>query len=879
MSPVRIGPGAHGGCSSAWIEHLAVAQVVGSSNLLTHPKLSIIHMRIRRRILKTIAFTLLLLAFFSTWYINKFLAPTYLKNFFIKNISRAIDRPISLEGVHFNFIRGLTLNDLTIYEPDKKTTFVKAGRISTTLLFIPILKEKTIIIPSISISSLKVNVVKNQDNSLNFLNPALVKKSSLAKTEKQKGFSFLVQKIYLENGEITFSDNSKSPAYTKQLTGLDGELVYSTRENTVTLKMTSQLSLPLKTTIGVEGSYSLKDSAVVAKVAIKNLALSEPYDYFYKNLFPLELKDGVTDAILDLKIDKNKKALLSVKSLVKNLDVSGFGLKLKGPMSINAVFNLLPSEPPQLNYKVELSLAGPTLSGVYLLNELSNLNGIIKITNDSISTPALSGYAHNTLIKFTGGINNLKDPNLKLTAEAAVDLANYKNFLPQSMKEPFRDVELEGPAELNINFFDRLKDPQPLLVDGEIKLKGVLLKMPVFKNKFEKIWGAVLFKNDTIYISHTSFEWGTQNYTIDAKIGNLALLPDIKMKLKGKEVFLESRFQILKDNIHFLRLAGRYLNSSFNISGDIWKLENPIFRGRGNLALDLMDLRKLIPAISPGLERFGIRGICNLEINAKGPFNELLASELTVKAHSDVINIWDLKINDINFDLRMKDKYIAVRQFNAMPYNGKLDLSIEIDLNQPNPPYAINLAMAEIDLSRLAFDTDLRKKPISGKALCKVNMRGYGKNLEAMRGEGFIFVKGGYLWEIPLLRGIANLLFMPNLSSIIFDEATCHFAIANKAISSADLKFHSQNVSLLAEGSVYFDGTLDFLVTTSVSESLLKGTSEFERLAGTLLAEAGRFMGRIKIGGTIKKPEYKFIPFPIDQLLRDKLKGLLGGFF
>jgi hypothetical protein len=69
------------------------------------------------------------------------------------------------------------------------------------------------------------------------------------------------------------------------------------------------------------------------------------------------------------------------------------------------------------------------------------------------------------------------------------------------------------------------------------------------------------------------------------------------------------------------------------------------------------------------------------------------------------------------------------------------------------------------------------------------------------------------------------------------------------------------------------------LVTTSISENLLKSTSEFERLASALLAEAGKFIGRIKIYGSIKKAEYKFIPFPLDQILKDKLKGFLGGFF
>jgi hypothetical protein len=46
-----------------------------------------------------------------------------------------------------------------------------------------------------------------------------------------------------------------------------------------------------------------------------------------------------------------------------------------------------------------------------------------------------------------------------------------------------------------------------------------------------------------------------------------------------------------------------------------------------------------------------------------------------------------------------------------------------------------------------------------------------------------------------------------------------------------------------------------------------------------LFAKAGQLLGNIKITGTMKKPEYTFVPFAIDKVLPDKIKGLLGGFF
>ena len=171
-------------------------------------KVIINYMKIRKGILKTVLIGSILFLMLATWYINKFLAPTSLKNFLIKNISRSIDRPISLEEVRFNIIRGLTLKGLTIYEPDGKTVFVKTKSISTTLLLIPLIKEKKIIVPSIYLNEPYINIVKMQNKTWNFSTPPLLKTTTPREKTKQKGFTILVKKIRLDGGTLNFEDNT-----------------------------------------------------------------------------------------------------------------------------------------------------------------------------------------------------------------------------------------------------------------------------------------------------------------------------------------------------------------------------------------------------------------------------------------------------------------------------------------------------------------------------------------------------------------------------------------------------------------------------------------------------------------------------------------------
>ncbi|MCM8781517.1 MAG: AsmA-like C-terminal region-containing protein, partial [Candidatus Omnitrophica bacterium] len=594
-------------------------------------------------------------------------------------------------------------------------------------------------------------------------------------------------------------------------------------------------------------------------------------------LFP-ELKNGVADVVIDLKITKNKNIILDINTSLKSLDISSLGLTLRGDVGIAGIFALNLTKTLQANYKFELDLKGTTLSGVYLLNEISNLNGKIKITNNGVSCEYIWGEAYNTPIRFSGGINNFRALKLNGDMQIDLELTNYKNFIPKDLKERFKDVDLQGPAEINVRFDDNLKDPQPPVIEGNIKLKEASLKTTLLEDKVRINSGNIAFKNNTFYLTGFALNYGAKDYVVDAKITDL-ILPDIKMKLKTNELLLTSRFKIYDDHIHILRASGTYLNSPFNIAGDIKDLKSLNNVTKGTLSLDLLDLRRILPQISEPLTKFDIKGICNLDFSINGPLKQPKDLELIIEGQSDRIGIWNFKIDEVKLNLKMKSNAILIPKFSAKPYGGTFIATMEMDFAPQNPPYSIRFSLQDLDLSKFVLDTDIKDKAISGKGLIQTNIRGYGKNLETVKGEGTIVIKGSYLWEVPLLRGLANLLFLPNLSSIIFDEASCDFVIANKNISTANLVLYSQNVNLFGEGSVNFDGTLNFLITSSISEDFIKGTSEFAKVASSLLTQAGQLIGNIKISGTIKRPEYKFIPLPLDKILKDKLKILLGGFF
>jgi hypothetical protein len=195
-----------------------------------------------------------------------------------------------------------------------------------------------------------------------------------------------------------------------------------------------------------------------------------------------------------------------------------------------------------------------------------------------------------------------------------------------------------------------------------------------------------------------------------------------------------------------------------------------------------------------------------------------------------------------------------------------------------NPPYTIEAQFTNIDLKKLTADTPLKEKNISGLLEGKITLGGYGKNLETLRGNGYLKLSGGQLWEVPLLKGLAEILNLTGLEKIVFREVASSFSVANKYIVTKDLKCYSNDLTLAAEGALGFDGSLDFTVTTTFSQGLAR-KSQLGKIATIIADETGNFLGEFKLRGTVSEPKWAFLPIPLDKILKQKVKGLLEGIF
>jgi hypothetical protein len=71
----------------------------------------------------------------------------------------------------------------------------------------------------------------------------------------------------------------------------------------------------------------------------------------------------------------------------------------------------------------------------------------------------------------------------------------------------------------------------------------------------------------------------------------------------------------------------------------------------------------------------------------------------------------------------------------------------------------------------------------------------------------------------------------------------------------------SKKASLLWEGSLGFDGTLDFGITGGIEQDVTKQTSEPGKIVGRVVDEVGRQIMEIRLTGTLAEPRYQLLPF------------------
>jgi len=816
---------------------------------------------------KVILFSLIviiILGIVSIIYLSKAVLPSKIKTELIKTLEDRLERKIELQEIKFNLFKGIQLENLVIYDNPKysKNPLLNIKRASGNISLLSIILQRKFIVTSININTAELQMIRLGKNLWNFSD--LIKQKS---KDDRKGFPFIIYKINVLNTKVFFEDRTLSPLLSETIEDLNLKINLS-----LDLDVKFNLEAKIKNKerhcqLYSDGIYSIKNEKLSAQIKIKDLLLSEYYPYFKTG--PLQIKGGkLQDSDLNLVLE-NRKLQILAKAKIGNLDLQRDRIELLGALNIDANFNYDPDSKDQLSLSGDINITDGLLKGIPRLSTIRNITGTIAFDKNKIQTSDLSGISFGCPLKFSGTLENLKNPSINLNINSDIRLSNIIDIIPEKIKSNFS--EIAGNTKLELDIQGYLRNVKTFDYTGKAKISDSLIKLTHLPEKLSNINADITFDKNGVTWQNLSCVYKNINLIANGSMSGFTN-PTIETDLKSDAFDLKTKVSVNKNNIGISKLKGTYLNSNFDIAGnlDITDKENPSFNLSLSSDLELGDLKDTLPKFQENLKKANLAGLFTIKGNLGGVSRDWENWRVNFKGSSSGISLFGFKLKDIRVNYIQAQNMIKDFNVKSTAYDGPLLINGTMSLSE-NFPYLLNINLSSLDLSKLKLDTSLKEKPIGGVLSTQIQINGRALELSSMTGGGKLEVTDGNLWQLNLLKGLGELLFIPEFDKIVFNAARGDFTIENEIIHTDNLKFMSNELNLSCEGNIDFERNLELLITTQFSNELINSSEDLRKVITSAIGQASQIVS-VKLSGTLEKPKYSIIFKPVD-ILKKVLKG------
>lgn len=826
--------------------------------------------KMKRKIIIGIVLIIIFTASFGIIYLNNVYLPIKVKGQLAKALSTNLNYNVEIEKIKYSPIRGAVIQNIIIYDKvkDKENTILTVKEASFQFLFLPLIKERKIIIPIIHIDSPTFNIRYQQDNTFNF--SKIFTPKPKPKSASKIKFSFLVYKINIFDGKGIFEDQRMTPKFTRTIQDLD--IVIGIRQLTKIGVLIDSKILTGKegiSSLSLNGNYNLVSKEVDSKLNLSNFVITE-FNQYLKTI-PLSISSGTIDnSAIEFKFKDN---ILNLKG---SISTKGLGLR-KEKLALIGDINIEPDlsysiNKKTLDYKANIKIIQASLNGLEYIDKLNNISGDIEIIKNRIWTDNIKLQAVGSNFTFKGLVENFGNPHVKLNLKSEqVSLEKILAILP--FKTP--GINLNGTAAADINIEGHLGN-LPLDTTASLQINTAKLEIPFLKNPLNNIKGRADLTLDAIDWVDVSFDYLNTAYTSTGEFVNFKT-PQITFSLNSKDLDLKSDTKIKDKIVRIITFAGKYLNSGFDIEGavDTQYDDNPAMDLTVNLSLVPPDAFIFLPGnLTENLKKLKLDGILNIKGTLNGEIKNYKTWNISSKVAADTLSIYGLRLSNLSFNLEDKNATVILNHFIASGYTGLLNLAFISDLNPEIPSYSLKFSGSGIDLAKLKLDTGLKDKDLSGLLDISTELKGNFKDQASLKGNGLLSIKDGRLWQLNLFKGLGELFLLPDHENIVFKEAFGEFDIADKSISTENLRLTSEQLTLDCKGKVGFDGTLNFTIYTEANKNIIRDSSDIRKFTAAILGELGNAL-TIKVNGTIQKPKYKIVPVAAD-LIRNLKDFFLG---
>jgi hypothetical protein len=531
---------------------------------------------------------------------------------------------------------------------------------------------------------------------------------------------------------------------------------------------------------------------------------------------------------------------------------------------------------------------------------LSNIQGVLEMLDDHWTFRHFSGTNDTGLVTCNGRLDptpegselalNFSGANVPLEEELR-DALSHPN-----MQQVWNDLRLQGMVNLNAEVHYRTGQPRPTVVlHAEPISESTSIEPVHFPYRLEKLQGTLVYHDGQVTVEKLRGEHGE---TMLSSAARCTFLPDGSwhLCLEGLAVdrlrldrelnqALPERLRRMAAGLNPtgpMNVRGTFEFARGGLPGDPltsrWDLDVGFCQGGLDFGMKLENLNGALKLIGDfDGQRFQSRGEMDLDAvscrnlqvtRVQGPFwiddDEVLFGT-DVDRHS---------VQRTEAAPARPPRPLTAQLFGGTVYgNGWVALG-------PVPRYELSGTLAQADLSRCAQEMLPGRQNISGQIMATVNLRGSGRSLNALSGNGSIHLRNADIYELPVMVSLLKILSIREPDRTAFSESDIRFRIEGPHLYFDPINFNGDAISLEGKGEMDFQSAINLRFRAQLGRNELKLPMVREVLGG-----ASEQIMVIHVEGTLQDPQMRREPFPvvhqaIEEFRSDREKPIRpGGLF
>jgi len=556
--------------------------------------------------------------------------------------------------------------------------------------------------------------------------------------------------------------------------------------------------------------------------------------------------------------------------------------RFQGNPYFNVFYQYDPENKNPVDYKGIVHLTKSLLTGIPYLEKIDNIEGTATITPDLIQTDGLTFNAQETNIKLSGLLTNFAKPALDIRASSQdIKLQKILTLFP-ALREKIK-IDLTGKAAVEASYKGPIAAPSKATIELATQLADTTVTHKNLHHDITDISGKLNYKTDLITWDNLHGDYQEKTYVLNGQLSDFSR-PVIDSTVTADQLNLTAQVKLLHSAFRLTGLEGDYLNSYFNLKGDVHLFEDADadIDLRGKIALDLRDIGALVPRLKDRTKQFNPIGVLTGEGIYMGKLKDWRNWQLAFDAQSSKIMLKGYPFQDVAIRFAQRDLAISKCDISSKIYGGELEIISSADLRGEEIPFSSTISLKNLELSKFREDKKPKDRQLTGILALSTNLEGTVDEWRELTGEGFLSITDGYLWQWNILEGISAVLLIPEFKNFVFTEAYGDFVIQDQRISTNNAQMKSKSVGLDGEGWIDFHQNLNFDITPTFSEIAILRSGSLKKGPTSILTQTKGYLN-IRLTGTLDNPQHHIEKFPLRILeetigeTTNTLKEVIGG--